>query len=303
MRIYAMAPAVFRARLLAAPAFLATVLIASDSRGQTVFTSAGGGIYEYTPGQPGAGGFATVPGNALTLAFDQAGDLFVPNTGNGTIIEITPNRMQTVFASGLTTPAALAFDGSGNLYASDITTSTIYRYAPDGTRTTFATGLYTPYGLTVSSSGNVFAVANSVIYEFNPNGVRSTFATVTGQGVGGIAFNSAGDLFATAGGTAGYIYEFAPDGTRTTFATGLNEPLNLAFNSAGDLFVTEFGTSPYLVEFAPDGQQIGTTYNIGTGAIGLAIEPVPEPSAACLLALGGFIILLARTGFYRAGRY
>src|ERR1035438_2490944 len=106
---------------------------------------------------------------------------------------------------------------------------------------------------------HLFAVANSVIYQFTPNGVKSTFAFVPTEELGGLAFNSAGDLFVTAGGTAGYIYEFTPNGAQSTFASGLNEPLNLAFNSTGDLFVSNFGASPWIYQFTPDG--VGSAFD------------------------------------------
>src|ERR1017187_3846174 len=168
----------------------AVMLIASSAHAQNLFVSRGTDIYEFTPG--GAYSvFATVPGNAPGLAVNSAGDLFVPNTGNGTIIEIAPNGTQRTFASGLQTPSALAFDSAGDLFASDTGTSTIYEFTPGGVRSTFATGLYAPYGLAFNRTGNLFVVANSVIYEFTPNGVQSTFASVPGEGLGGLAGGAA----------------------------------------------------------------------------------------------------------------
>ena len=70
------------------------------------------------------------------------------------------------------------------------------------------------------------------IHEFTPGGAESTFATGL-NGAGGLAFDSAGNLFATVGG--GNVVEFTPGGSQSTFASGLNAPGGLAFNSAGDL--------------------------------------------------------------------
>lgn len=49
------------------------------------------------------------------LAFDNAGNLFAGEWGtgsgyNGTIVEITPGGVQSIFASGLYSPTALAFE-------------------------------------------------------------------------------------------------------------------------------------------------------------------------------------------------
>jgi drug/metabolite transporter (DMT)-like permease len=43
------------------------------------------------------------------LAFDSLGNLFVANQGNGTIEDITPGGVGSVFASGLHGPTYLAF--------------------------------------------------------------------------------------------------------------------------------------------------------------------------------------------------
>ena len=58
------------------------------------------------------------------------------------------------------------------------------------------------------------------IYEFTPGGARSTFASGL-DSPGGLAFNSAGDLF-VADSDSGNIYEFTPDGVQSTFASGLS---------------------------------------------------------------------------------
>jgi hypothetical protein len=117
------------------------------------------------------------------------------------------------------------------------------------------------------------------------------FATVSGQAINGLAFNSAGDLFIGAGGTAGYIREFAPDARRTTFASGLQYPVDLAFNQTGDLFVSEFATTPYILRFAPDGTRAGFTSAVA--AQGLAFQ-VPESSTLVIAATWAFLFASRR---------
>jgi fructose 1,6-bisphosphatase len=107
----------------------------------------------------------------------------------------------------------------------------------------------------------------------------------------GLAFNSAGDLFA-ADAVSGNIYEFTPGGARSTFASGLDYPQNLAFNSAGDLFEAD-AHSGNIYEFTPGGAQ--STFASGLGyPFGLAFQPVPEPSAFGLLAVGATALLVRR---------
>ena len=109
-----------------------------------------------------------------------------------------------------------------------------------------------------SNSGN--------IYKFTPDGVQSTFASGL-SGLGGLAFDSAGNLFVSdstaglGGSINGTIYKFTPDGVRTTFALGLSFPRALAFNRAGDLFVVD-GGSNRILKFTPDG--VRTTFASGS---------------------------------------
>lgn len=128
------------------------------------------------------------------------------------------------------------------------------------------------------------------IYEFTPGGGQSTFASGLNAPLG-LAFNSAGNLFESDYGS-GNIYEFTPDGEQTTFVSGLNAPDGLAFNSAGDLFVANYG-SGNINEYTPGGAQ--TTFASGlSNPAGLAFQPVPEPSALGLLAVGAAAFLVRR---------
>jgi glucose/arabinose dehydrogenase len=139
----------------------------------------------------------------LIAPTSQAQNLFVTENYpyNDSIYEFTPGGVQSTFASGLKTPWVTAFNSMGDLYVVDYTSGNIVRFTPSGTQSTFvSTGLSFNYGL---------------------------------------AFNSAGDLFAS---DFGNIYEFTPDGVQSTIASGLDYPFALAFNRTGDLFETDFET-------------------------------------------------------------
>ena len=85
---------------------------------------------------------------------------------------------------------------------------------------------------------------------------------------GGLAFNSAGDLFVADTFTgSGAIYEISPSQTLTTFASGLYNPSGLAFDGAGDLFDADYqGNTIY--EFVNSGGTLSptpTTFKSGLG--------------------------------------
>lgn len=269
----------------------AAILVAFNAQAQNLFVYGDTRISVFTPDGTHTP-FATVTGEGNGLAFDSAGNLFVPNSRNGTITKIRPNGIQSIFASGLSSPMALAFDNAGNLFVSDSEAGAIYKYTPSGARSTFATGLFEPFQFAFNQAGDLFSVGqdpsgSGLIYEFTTAGARTTFATVPNEGLEGLAFDSAGNLFAAGGGSAGYIFKFSPEGRSSTFASGLFYPLSLAFNSSGDLFVSQIG-EPYIERFTPNG--IGSGFESSVYADGLAFQTIPEPSVWAILTTGVLVL-------------
>jgi hypothetical protein len=118
-------------------------LYAADRSGQTVYKFAPDGTRTVFAG-PSA---FTEDAFPACLAFDSTGNLFVStegDPGNDTILEFTPNGMESTFATGLINPRGLAFDGSGYLFVAESNP------APDGDILKFAAGGGAP---TVFASG------------------------------------------------------------------------------------------------------------------------------------------------------
>jgi sugar lactone lactonase YvrE len=167
----------------------------------------------------------------------------------------------TTFASGLSFPRGLAFDSIGNLFAAN-------NPAPDNIEigrvlkfnllnhvsTVGSAAKFFFQGLAIDTAGNAYVMATGqtsstgTIFKFTPSGERTVFGTVPGVpnpvvSNGGLAFDSTGNLYATASG-AQTIYKFAPDGTRSVFVGGPSafqpgeNPFGLAFDKSGNLFVS-----------------------------------------------------------------
>ena len=205
------------------------------------------------------------------------GDLFVSSNGiggngGGFIYQYTPKGAQSTFASGISRPRGVAFDSSGNLFVAtspfdnvnQVFVATIVKITPAGVQSIFVTlGNYFLEGIAIDHSNNVFVFGldqnnpplPSPIFEITPGGVQSTFGSVPGPGFG-LAFDSAGNLFAADGGyQIQTIYKFTPDGTRSVFvgpaAFGAEQiPFGLAFDRFGNLFVS---TDPF---FNPGGNDV-----------------------------------------------
>jgi hypothetical protein len=187
--------------------------------------------------------------------------------GGGFIYNYTSTGVQSIFASTLSEPRGVAFDPFGNLFVATTTfnpntgslSAAILKILPDGTQTTFAningpSASFFAEDVKFDSAGNLFVMVidltvpnlASTIYKFTPGGVQSTFGSVPGQGFG-LAFDSAGNLFAADTGLADSsgqtIWKFTTGGTRSVFAgpSGFlfhEGPVGLAFDRFGNLFVS-----------------------------------------------------------------
>ena len=243
---------------------------------------------------------------------------------SGSISEYTPDGMQSTFASDLARPRGLAFDSSGNLLAAVNRSNPpppqfqgrILKFPPLGHQSVLGNiALSFLEGLITDSGGNTFALAQSeskttpnAIYKFAPDGTRTLVGT-TPDGGFGLAFDSAGNLYATDTPDQ-TIYKFAPDGTRTVFVgpsafAPVTGPAGLAFDSAGNLFVSTecldvCDTSDTILMFTPDGME--STFATGlTTPRGLAFDgsgdlfvaeanPAPDGDILEFPAAGGQIV-------------
>ncbi len=251
-----------------------------------------GAIYEYTPTGIQSTFLANVS-QPRGLAFDCANNLYVAsndfdNDGNavGTIFKVTPGGVVSTFATGFGVNfflENLVFDSSGNLFVVAIDqndpdlASTVYKVSPAGEVSTFGSVPGQSLDLAFDSKGNLFVgdAIDQTIFKFTRAGMRSVFVGPAAfdplQGPAGLAFDSSGNLFASApnGNSGDEIFKFAPNGTKTIFATGLtNSPRGLAFDSAGNLFVAEVsppgaGNTGDILMFTPAG--VGSVFAAGIG--------------------------------------
>jgi hypothetical protein len=212
-------------------------------------TVAGSGMVGYT----GDGGPATAAGldNPYGVAVDGAGDLFIADTGDHRVREVTPDGIiHTVAGNGiagttgdggqatqaeLNAPVDLALDGHGDLFISDGTANVIREVTTDGLIHTFAgTGVAgfngdcipasqalvnDPTGLAIDAAGDVFFTdtANHRVREVTTDG---TIHTIAGTGIWG----------------------YAGDHGAATYAE-LESPTGLTIDSQGDLYVSDVSSA------------------------------------------------------------
>ncbi len=219
-------------------------------------TSTIAGSYEAT-GESGDGGPATAAtlDQPTAVARDKAGDLFIADTEDNVVREITPDGVIHLIAGNgtegdrgqggpathaeLDSPQGVAVNGQGDLFIADTYNDVVREVTPRGFISSYAgdgnpgyrgdngpagkAELSSPTGLAVDSLGNLYIAdsGNNVIRRVSTNGVITTVA-------GNVAADQA------SGGLGG----FSGDGGPATSAR-LDSPQGIALDQAGDLFIAD----------------------------------------------------------------
>jgi sugar lactone lactonase YvrE len=222
--------------------------------GGVINTFAGIGISGYS-GDGGPATSAQLGGTLSGLAFDAAGNVYISDSANHCVREVTTDgNINTVLATANLpgTPAApfwpngLAFDQRGNLYVADGNNSMVYKRTPSGTVLVFAgTGtpgdsgdggparaaaLMTPFGLFVDAAGSVY------VADMAASRVRMITRDFT--------------IHAFAGcGTSGMSGDGGP-----AVQAQLAQPMHLAGDNAGNLYIADASMSNRNIRvITPDG--------------------------------------------------
>jgi sugar lactone lactonase YvrE len=192
----------------------------SDSDNDTIRKITSAGVVTTIAGSAGVSGSINGTGTGarfnapVGITVDGSGNLFVADTANDLIREITPAGVVTTLAgrakvkgstdgTGSTArffnPTGVAVDGSDNVYVADEGNSTVRKVTSGGVVTTiagvasaggFADGpgasarFDAPYGAAIDGSGNVYIsdVGFNTIRKITPGDVVSTLAGTPGSG-------------------------------------------------------------------------------------------------------------------------
>ena len=211
-------------------------------------------------GTPQISGYSGDSGQAMdaelnypsAVAVDASGDLFIADTDNSVIREVTPDGTITTVAGNygdgagysgdtgqataaeLNCPQGVAINAAGDLFVADNGSLIRKVAASSGTITTFAgkpavggnggvatsAALLSPQGAAVDASGNVFIAdgADNVVWEVNH--LTGVITTIAGNGTPG----------------------FSGDEGQATMAE-LNDPVGVALDASADLFIADAGNN------------------------------------------------------------
>ncbi len=232
---------------------------------------AGTGIAGYSgDGGPAADAALDAP---TGLAVDAEGDLFIADTGNNAVREVSPSGVITTVFDGVRSPSGIAVDAQGDLYLTEAGGVAVTEVSPAGVTSTFASGFAATSGLAVDAQGNLYVadVSSDRVLKVSPQGHSTAVAGDGAAGFGGdggpaaaaalddpsaIAVDAFGDLFIADSandrvrvvGTTHTITTLAGSGAATdsgdggpAVAASLSQPEGVAVDTQGDLFIADTG--------------------------------------------------------------
>lgn len=273
----------------------------------TIITLAG----TNTSGYSGDGAMAT---NASmrwpsSIALDNAGNIYVADTGNNRVRRISPDGViMTVAGNGvraysgdggpatsasLADPQGVAVDGAGNLYISDSSNHRVRKVTTDGTINTVA-----GFGSVPAPGSIVLASYSSPGYGYSGDGGPAKYAALYAPK--GLFVDQEANLYIADSGN-GRIRRITPDGIMTTIAGSnlqgyggdggmatsaqLNYPTAIFVDTTGNCYIADSGNN--VIRYITSGGAITTVAGNGwagySGDGGLAI-------AACMLQPQGVAV-------------
>jgi sugar lactone lactonase YvrE len=185
---------------------------------------AGSGLQDFVDGTGTEASFK----NALGIAIDKNGNIYVADRPNAKIRKITPAGVVSTYADNAVGTTGVAVDGAGNVYYTELEDGLIKKISPAGVVTTFAGGghgiskdglgtaafLGDPYDITIDKAGNLYVSdeGDALIRKITPAGLVTTLAgslsssyppsAINGQGAAatfssptGIAVGASGNIY------------------------------------------------------------------------------------------------------------
>ena len=253
-----------------------------------------------------AGGSSDGASPYHTLIQASDGDFYGTTTAggtshDGTIFEITPTGIETLFYSFASVPYAGLTQGSdGNFYGTSAFsgtngTGTVFQITPSGTQTvlySFPAGSSQPFcGVIQGSDGNFYGTTGALgrsddgtVFKVTPSGTQTVLHVFAQSGsdgeipYAGLIQGSDGNFYGTTyqGGASGFgtVFRLTPSGTETvlySFAGGSSD-----------------GEHPYAgVIQGSDGNFYGTTYQGGSSGYGTVYKLTPSGTETVLYSFAG----------------
>jgi sugar lactone lactonase YvrE len=223
-------------------------------------------------------------------ATDANGNLYVANTGAGTVTEYAPDSTTVSFtySADLSYPAGVAVDAEQNVYVTNLGSGSVTVF-PQGTHapSLSISGIPYPIDVALDANGNVYVTSftsnfsNGEILEYAPRSTQGTDLGIVTETPGGIMLDKSAAIVTADQRLPGVLV--FPRGKITpsqTFAQNMNDPVPVRFNHSERLvFVGDSIENDVEVYSYPAGSLIDTITDGIDGPEGLALDPAPPLSA------------------------
>jgi sugar lactone lactonase YvrE len=238
-------------------------------------------------------------GGSITLSspsgvvVDASGNVYVVDTGNNRIVEVSAQGVASVLAitglsPALSAPNGIAIDGSGNLYVADAGNNRVVEITAAGAGSAISTGsvnLSAPKGVALDQSGDIFVgdTGNSRIVEITSGGPAAALSITVSSGSStlnspiGLAVGVTGTLYiadsnnnrivtVAAGSTTGVVASILGGVT-------LSSPRAVTVDRMGNVFIADTGNSRIAeIDTSSNGTVLYTNSITLNGPLGVALD-------------------------------
>ena len=238
-------------------------------------------------------------GGSITLSspsgivVDAAGDVYVVDSGNNRIVEVTAQGVASVvsitgLSPALSAPRGIAIDGSGDLYVADTGNNRVVEITAAGAGSVISTGgvtLSSPKGVALDQSGDLFIAdtTNNRIVEVASGGAAAALTITVSSGSAtlntpiGLAVGVTGSLYVADSGNNRIVTVAAGSttGAVDSIVDGvvLSVPTAVAVDRMGNVFIADTGHNR-IAEI--DTSANGDVLNVGSltlnGPLGVALD-------------------------------
>jgi sugar lactone lactonase YvrE len=204
-------------------------------------------------------------GDALGLAVDGSGNVYIADTLNNQIDMVTPAGVMSTLASVIR-PEGLAIDGAGDLYTIgfdvDFDRNDIMRVTPAGVVKGTGLDVSGPVGVAIDGQGTLY-IADQFFegLRIDFQQLDSAYAVTGGFTPMAVAVDDAGNFYVVDG-TNWLVWKYTPGAEWSMVGSGYNRPRDVAVDVDGNVYVADFGNDR-VVKVTPDGVQS----TVGSGLI------------------------------------
>ena len=226
------------------------------------------------------------PEGAVT---DAKGNLYVTNTGAGTVTEYASGTTTVSFtySAELSDPAGVAVDASQNVYVTNLGSGSVTVFPQKSNSPSLTiSGIPYPIDVALDSAGNAYVTSftssfsSGEILEYAPGSTQGTNLGIATKTPGGISLDESADIV-TADQRLPGVLVFPPGMTSPskTFAQNMNDPVPVRFNhSESQVFVGDSIENDVEVYSYPSGTLVDTITDGIDGPEGVALDPAPPLS-------------------------